>query len=67
VISGSGRATVDGEVHELTAGCTLIVPSDVDFALENAGSGPFEAIALMPVGGAARIGTNAPFTPPWAI
>lgn len=67
VTSGSARAIVDGESHDLTAGCTLIVPPNVEFSLENAGAVAFDAIALMPAGGAAVMGDGAPFTPLWAV
>jgi len=66
VLSGNARATVDGAAHDLTPGCTLIVPAGVEFSLENTAPAAFEAIALMPVGGAASIGGDEPFTPPWA-
>ena len=66
VTSGSAHATVDGQAHDLTPGCTLVVPPNVDFSLANTGATSFEAIALMPAGGAAIMGNEAPFTPPWA-
>ncbi len=67
VTAGSANATVGDESHHLTEGCTLIVPPNVDFSLANDGPTAFEAIALMPVGGAAMAGDGAPFTPPWAL
>ena len=66
-ISGNARATLGGKTFDFPAGATLIVPPETDFALANPGSEPFEAIAVLPVGGAARIGGDAPFTPPWAL
>ncbi|MBX7187743.1 MAG: cupin domain-containing protein [Vicinamibacteria bacterium] len=67
VTAGTAKATVGDESHRLTEGCTLIVPPNVDFSLANDGLDPFEAIALIPVGGAAIAGDGAPFTPPWAL
>lgn len=65
VLAGSARATVGGEAHTLAVGCTLIVPPQVEFSLANDGPAAFEALALMPAGGAAVLGDDAPFTPPW--
>ncbi len=65
-ISGTAQATVAGKPIELSAGSALIVPPDTDFSLANAGPEPFEAVALLPVGGMARMAGDAPFTPPWA-
>ena len=65
-ISGSARVSIDGTESEFTAGSAVIVPPDTEFALYNPGTEPFEAVAVLPVGGQAMIGDAPPFTPPWA-
>ncbi len=64
----SGRADIhlDGAVHELAAGDAAVIPPDTDFALGNSGEEPFEAVAILPVGGQAMHPGREPFTPPWA-
>src|SRR5262245_45449672 len=64
--AGRARATIGDAEHDLVAGGAVIVPADTEFALANPHSEPFEAVAILPVGGQARIGDAAPFTPPWA-
>ena len=63
---GSAIATIDGERHALIAGDSLVVPAGAEFSLHNAGDLPFEAVVVLPVGGQAMMGDEAPFTPPWA-
>lgn len=65
-ISGTAQATLAGEAIEVSAGSALVVPANTDFSLSNSGLEPFEAVAVFPVGGMARMGNEAPFTPPWA-
>ncbi len=65
-ISGSARVSIDGIESEFTAGSAVIVPPDTEFALFNPGSEPFEAVAVLPVGGKAILADAAAFTPPWA-
>lgn len=65
-LSGMARASVNGEVLEVAAGSTLIVPAASIFAIGNPHDTPFEAIAIFPVGGEVVVGDAAPFTPPWA-
>jgi mannose-6-phosphate isomerase-like protein (cupin superfamily) len=66
VLAGTARATVGGEPCELAPGDTLIVPPDTEFSLANPGEAPCTAIAMLPVGGRARMPDGAPFVPPWA-
>jgi len=42
------------------------VPAGVTFTLANPGDQPFEAVAMLPVGGRATIGGEE-MTPPWAL
>jgi mannose-6-phosphate isomerase-like protein (cupin superfamily) len=65
-VSGAARVSIDGVEAELTAGGAVVVPPYTDFALFNPGSEPFEAVAILPVGGMATVPGAAPFTPPWA-
>lgn len=65
-ISGRAQATVNGDVVDIDAGGSLIVPASSTFALGNPYDGAFEAIAMFPVGGEVIVGDAAPFTPPWA-
>jgi mannose-6-phosphate isomerase-like protein (cupin superfamily) len=64
--AGSAIATVSGERHALAAGDSVVVPAGVEFSLHNPGEIPFEAVVVLPVGGQAMVGDEAPFTPPWA-
>jgi mannose-6-phosphate isomerase-like protein (cupin superfamily) len=64
-LRGTAVATVGGEQRPLPAGGALVVPPHTDFSLANPSEEPFEAVALLPVGGAAVMGGET-FTPPWA-
>jgi len=66
VLSGSATAQINTEEHVVSEGDTLIVPAFVDFSLSNPNDADFTAIAILPIGGQAVIGSDAPFTPPWA-
>ena len=65
-LEGSAVVEVDGKRHELTAGNALVVEAGLTLALSNAGTQPFRALAVFPVGGQAVIGDGPAFTPPWA-
>lgn len=64
-ISGRAEATLDGQPLALEAGDALIVPAGVRFSLANVGPLPFEAVAVLPVGGQATLEGGVPFSPPW--
>ena len=64
-IAGRARLHVGGEEHDLVAGDCAILPPDTDFALSNPHGEPFEAVVVLPIGGAAVI-DGKPFNPPWA-
>ena len=66
VLSGSAIAEIGKERHSLSEGDVIIVPARTDFSLSNDSEEAFEAFAVLPVGGQAIIGNDAPFTPPWA-
>lgn len=65
-LTGNAVATIGETLHAFSAGDTIVVPAFVDFKLDNPGDAPFEAIAVLPVGGRAIMPGVAPFTPPWA-
>ncbi|MBX3625923.1 MAG: cupin domain-containing protein [Rhizobacter sp.] len=65
-LSGRAEVTLAGQQHTLAAGSALVVPADADFALSNPHDEPFEAVAVLPVGGQAVVPGEAPFVPPWA-
>ncbi len=65
-LSGSAELHIGGKVHRLSAGAAAVVPAGTEFALANRGDEPFEALAMLPVGGQAVVAGEAPFTPPWA-
>ncbi len=67
VLSGTARASIDGQVAEVRAGGAVIVPPDTPFSLTAAGAEPVVALAYLPVGGQARLPGREPFTPPWAL
>jgi len=65
-VQGSGVATIGETEQRFSVGDTVVVPAFADFKLDNPGDMPFEAIAILPVGGRAIIPGVAPFIPPWA-
>lgn len=66
-ISGSAEAAIGPERFDVAAGDAIVVPAFTDFALSNKGDVPFEAVAILPVGGRALMGEAAPFSPPWSL
>ncbi len=64
--SGSALAQIGPDRHVISDGDTLIIPAFMDFTLSNPNDTDFSAIAILPVGGRAVIGQDAPFLPPWA-
>jgi quercetin dioxygenase-like cupin family protein len=64
-LAGRAVASLDRTRHEVGAGDALVVPAHQAFSLSNPYSEPFEAVAVLPVGGRARVGDGEPFTPPW--
>ena len=68
IVATSGRALaiLDGLAYDLVVGAAIIVPANVDFSLSNPHAEPFEAVAVLPIGGEARVGDAPSFTPPWA-
>jgi len=67
VLTGTAVATIAEEVHTVMPGDTIVVPAFTDFRIDNASAAPFEAIAVLPVGGRAILPGRPAFTPPWAI
>jgi mannose-6-phosphate isomerase-like protein (cupin superfamily) len=65
-IEGRALARVGDQVHTLTAGSAVVVPTNMEFELSNPGALPFRAVAILPVGGKAVMLDGTTFTPPWA-
>ena len=65
-LTGEAVATIGETRHTFSAGDAIIVPAFLDFKIDNPGNVPFEAIAVLPVGGRAIIDGTQPFTPLWA-
>jgi mannose-6-phosphate isomerase-like protein (cupin superfamily) len=65
-LAGRAVASFDGVRHEVGPGDALVVPAHQPFTLANPYSEPFDAVAVLPVGGMARMAGGNPFTPPWA-
>jgi mannose-6-phosphate isomerase-like protein (cupin superfamily) len=66
-LSGTALAQIGGDTHLLAEGDALIVPAQTEFTLSNPGPDAFVAIAVLPVGGTARIGQAPAFAPPWTL
>jgi mannose-6-phosphate isomerase-like protein (cupin superfamily) len=65
-LAGRAVATLAGHAVPVEAGEALIVPAGETFDLANPYAEPFEAVAVMPVGGRATLPGGEPFVPPWA-
>ena len=65
-LEGRARITITGEDHDLEAGGAVVIPADTEFALANPYDAPFRAVAVLPVGGKARVGDET-FVPPWTV
>ena len=66
-IAGRALVRVGHETHDLTAGGAVVVPAGTDLEISNPDAmTPFRAVAILPVGGQARVAGQAPFVPPWA-
>lgn len=65
-LAGNAVATVAGQALQVAAGEALIVPAGETFDLANPYDQPFEAVAVMPVGGRATMPDGELFVPPWA-
>jgi mannose-6-phosphate isomerase-like protein (cupin superfamily) len=64
-LRGRLEARYKDRAETVSAGGALIVPAGVTFTLANPGDEPFEAVAMLPVGGRAMV-DGEPLTPPWA-
>jgi len=65
VLSGRAVAAIGDDTVDLAPGDALIVPAQQAFSLANPHAEPFEAIAVLPVGGLAAAPAGPPFAPPW--
>lgn len=66
VLAGAVDVIEGDRRRRLAAGDALVVPAGTEFGIENPYDEAFEAVAVLPVGGEARIGDEPAFTPPWA-
>jgi quercetin dioxygenase-like cupin family protein len=66
VVDGDANVAIADVVTTATAGDTIVVPPNTDFALGNGGKSALRLICVLPVGGQARTRDGAVFTPPWA-
>ena len=67
IVATAGRAvaTFDGQPHPVETCDGLVVPAHQPFSLANPYDAPFEAVAVLPVGGRAAMTGGEPFQPPW--
>lgn len=65
-LDGAAEVMCAGERYELRAGAALILPAHVEFSLANRSDVPFRAVAVLPVGGRARLADGSILNPPWA-
>ena len=65
-VAGSATCRIGDDHHEFGVGDAIVIPAFTDFAIGNPNEAPFEAIAVLPVGGRALVPGVAPFIPPWA-
>jgi quercetin dioxygenase-like cupin family protein len=66
VVSGQALATLDGKAELVSAGDAIVVPPARPFALANPHDAPLTLIAILPVGGRAKVGDEPAFVPSWA-
>jgi quercetin dioxygenase-like cupin family protein len=66
VLSGVATVDLDGARSIAAPGDAIVVPADAAFGLSNTGHEPVRLVCCLPVGGQARTGDGAVFTPPWA-
>lgn len=67
-LAGRAVAVLADQELVLNPGDTLIVPAGQVFSLANPGRDPFTAMAVLPVGGLARMpGSAQAFPPPWVV
>ena len=67
-LSGALLATVDGELHHVSGGDTLIVRPGATLQITVPDDARFQAVVALPAGTLARFAAGGePFTPPWAV
>ena len=65
-VGGQAVARIAGSESVVGSGDVLIIPAGERFSLENPYAQPFEAYAVLPVGGRATLEDGQWFVPPWA-
>jgi len=63
--SGQAVARIGDDDYPVGPGDAIIVPAGQPFSLANPHAAPFEAIAVLPVGGRGALADGHWFTPPW--
>ena len=66
LLAGRAVATLDGVGHPVAEGDAIIVPPHEQFSLANPHDEPCEVVAMLPVGGRAKMAGGDWFTPPHA-
>lgn len=66
-LSGQAHVEVAGTNSVIAPGDALVIPAGRSFSLSNAGTEPFTALCVLPVGGRATLPGGAPFSPPWTL
>ncbi|MDR1541594.1 MAG: cupin domain-containing protein [Clostridiales bacterium] len=46
ILSGSGKAYINGSIYDMTAGCVVIFPKGEPHMLRNSGNSPLEAVCF---------------------
>jgi quercetin dioxygenase-like cupin family protein len=65
VLSGTVRATVDGQPEDAVAGDVILVPAGSEFGADNLADGPATAWVTTSVGFAGVLPDGSWITPPW--
>ncbi len=66
-LSGQAEVVLAGQVVQLHAGDTLVVPAGEPFSLANLGPDVFQAMAIAPAGIQATMPGGQAFAPPWTL
>jgi len=66
LLAGDLRFTVDGEVAELTAGDTVVVPAGSRLCVDNVGGATAMVWTATPTGLTATLADGTVISPPWA-
>jgi mannose-6-phosphate isomerase-like protein (cupin superfamily) len=65
ILSGTARATLDGQCEEAAAGDVILVPAGSRFGIDSLGDEPVTAWVTTSVGFAGVLADGSWITPPW--